>query len=183
MRDLNAVRRTVSVFGGRHPAAGDDEYQKAFKLGSLLAIAGYSVMSGGYSGAMEAVSRGAIEAGGIAIGVTMEIFGNLSPNKYLTREIRSRDFFERLKVLTNGADGFIAIRGGMGTLTEVGLIWNMLQTGTLGRKPLILVGQFWRELLRAVSDHLVISRRDLELPLYVDSAEDAVTQLQRFHSV
>jgi uncharacterized protein (TIGR00730 family) len=170
-------QKLISVFGGRHPAPGDEEYQQAMKLGSLLAAKGYGVMSGGYSGVMEAVSRGAAQAGGTAIGVTMEIFGGLPPNPFLTSEIRSRDFFERLDILASRADGFIALRGGMGTLTEVGLIWNMLQTKTMPHKPMLLLGKFWKPLLQAVSDHLVITPKDLDLLHYVDSPDEAVALL------
>jgi hypothetical protein len=170
-------QKLISVFGGRHPAPGDEEYLQAVKLGSLLAARGFAVMSGGYSGVMEAVSRGAIEAGGTAIGVTMEIFGSLPPNPFLSSEIRSRDFFDRLGILTSRADGFIALRGGMGTLTEVGLIWNMLQTKTILHKPMILLGSFWKPLLKAVSDHLVITKKDLGLLHYADTPDDAIAIL------
>jgi uncharacterized protein (TIGR00730 family) len=172
-----SVDKLIAVFGGRHPVSGDPEYIEAVRLGSLLVRAGFGVISGGYSGVMEAVSRGAAEAGGTAVGVTMEIFGNLQPNPYLTREIRTRNFFERLEILCEQADGFIAARGGMGTLTEVSLVWNMLQTRTLGPKPVILLGDFWKCTLRSVADQLLISRQDLGLLTYVSSPEDAVAYL------
>jgi uncharacterized protein (TIGR00730 family) len=178
MPDLPVDRKIVVVFGGRHPAEGDPEYAEALRLGTLLAAANYIVMSGGYTGVMEAVSRGATQAGGTAIGVTMEIFGSLPANPYLTREIRSRNFFERLEILASHAAGFIALRGGMGTLTEISLIWNMLQTKTMAPKPMILVGKFWRPLLQSVSDHLVISPEELDLFCYVDNADDAVRRLR-----
>ena len=177
MQGLPVGVKTVAVFGGRHPVAGDAEYAEAVRLGSLLASANYAVMSGGYSGVMEAVSRGAVQTGGTAIGITMEIFGELAPNPFLTHEIRARDFFERLEILTSTACGFIAMRGGMGTLTEVSLIWNMLQTRTMTGKPMILVGRFWKPLLRSVADHLVVSRDELDLFHYVDDAEEAVSRL------
>ena len=176
-------RIVIAVFGGRHPAPGDCEYAEAMRLGSLLAAANYAVMSGGYSGVMEAVSRGAKEAGGPAIGVTMEIFGSLAPNPYLTSEIRTRNFFQRLEILTSSAAGFVAMRGGMGTLTELSLIWNMLQTKTMVYKPTILVGKFWRPLLQSVADQLAISREELNLFLYVDSSEEAVARLRSFNLV
>jgi hypothetical protein len=176
--DLAVDQEIIVVFGGRHPVEGDREYAEAVKLGSMLAAANYAVMSGGYTGAMAAVSRGAREAGGIAIGVTMEIFGNLSPNPYLTHEIRTRDFFERLEVLTFHAGGFIALRGGMGTLTEISLIWNMLQTRTMPDKPMILVGKFWRPMLESIASHLVIPAAELELFQYADTVEDAVSRLR-----
>ena len=179
--DLSDGLKAVAVFGGRHPIAGDAEYEEALRLGVLLASANYAVMSGGYSGVMEAVSRGAVQSGGTAIGVTMEIFGSLQPNPFLTREIRARDFFERLSILTSNACGFIAMRGGMGTLTEVSLIWNMLQTRTMEGKPMILVGRFWKPLLLAVADHLVIAEEELRLFRYADTAKEAVSQLRAFH--
>jgi uncharacterized protein (TIGR00730 family) len=168
--------------GGRHPVVGDSEYAEAVRLGSLLAAANYAVISGGYSGVMEAVSRGAKEAGGTAIGVTMDIFGNLPPNPFLTEEIRSRNFFERLEIIISRASGFVALRGGMGTLTEVSLIWNMLQTKTMVYKPTILVGKFWRPLLDSVANYLVISREELGLFHYVDNADEAVACLRSLHS-
>ena len=102
--------KVIAVFGGRHPVAGDREYAEAVRLGTMLAQAGHTVMSGGYSGVMEAVSRGAAEAGGAAIGVTMDIFGSLAPNPYLTREIRTRNFFERLDTLISSASAFLVLR-------------------------------------------------------------------------
>ncbi len=182
MAELPVDQKAVVVFGGRHPVAGDSEYQEALKLGSLLAEANYAVISGGYSGVMEAVSRGARQAGGTAIGVTMEIFGNLPPNPFLTHEIRSRNFFERLEILVSKASGFVVMRGGMGTLTEVSLVWNMLQTKTMDPKPMILIGKFWRPLLQTVAKHLVISTEELELFHYVDSADEAVARMRSFQA-
>lgn len=180
--DWKDDQKAITIFGGRHAMPGDREYAEALQLGSLLARANYAVMSGGYSGVMEAVSRGASEAGGTSIGVTMEIFGDLPPNPYLTREIRARNFFERLEILTAHASGFIAMRGGMGTLTEISLIWNMLQTRTMPPKPMILVGKFWKSLLSSIAERLVITPGELELFCYVDSAHDAVAHLRAIDS-
>jgi uncharacterized protein (TIGR00730 family) len=162
--------------------AGDAEYAEAVRLGSLLAGANYAVMSGGYNGVMEAVSRGAVAAGGTAIGITMEIFGTLPPNPYLTREIRVRNFFERLEVLVSQASGFIVMRGGMGTLTELCLIWNMLQTKTMANKPTILAGKFWKPLLQSIADHLVVSPEEFDLLHYVDTVDEAVARMRLLHS-
>jgi uncharacterized protein (TIGR00730 family) len=168
----------IAVFGGRHPVEGDREYSEAVRLGTMLANAGHTVMSGGYSGIMEAVSRGASEAGGTAIGVTMDIFGGLPPNRYLTREMRTRNFFERLDKLISSASAFLVLRGGMGTLTEISLIWNMLQTRTMPPKPVILIGDFWRPLLETVASRLVISASELDLFQYAADVDDAFTRLQ-----
>jgi len=170
--------KVIAVFGGRHPVEGDREYAAAVRLGTLLAQAGLTVMSGGYSGVMEAVSRGAIGAGGTTLGVTMDIFGSLAPNPYLTREMRTRNFFERLDVLISSASAFLVLRGGMGTLTEISLIWNMLQTRTMPPKPVILIGDFWRPLLQSVAHHLVISPSELDLFQYAADVDQAVMRLQ-----
>ncbi len=182
MADSELGLKTIAVFGGRHPVAGDAEYADAFRLGSLLASANYAVISGGYSGVMEAVSHGAAQAGGTAIGVTMEIFKDISPNPFLTHEIRSRNFFERLEILVSRASGFVAMRGGMGTLTEISLIWNMLQTRTMADKPIVLVGRFWRPMLQSIADHLVISPEELEIFRYAETPDDAVKCLLSLHS-
>jgi predicted Rossmann-fold nucleotide-binding protein len=108
----------------------------------------------------------------------MDIFRSLAPNRFLTGEIRTRNFFERLEVLSSHACAFIALRGGMGTLTEISLIWNMLQTRTMPDKPIILVGKFWKPMLRSAADYLVISQPELDIFQYADSVEDAVCRLR-----
>jgi uncharacterized protein (TIGR00730 family) len=179
MKAENPARKSIGIFGGRHPQPGDEEYTEARNLGRLLAQSNFGVISGGYSGVMEAVSRGALEAGGEATGVTMEIFGSLPPNPYLTGEIRTRDFFHRLEILATRPCGFIAVRGGMGTLTEMCLIWNMIQTKTAADKPMILLGSFWKPLLESIAGHLVVSEHDLSLLPVVGTAEEAVECLQQ----
>ena len=179
MVELKGNPRRIAVFGGRHPVPGDAEYAEARRLGALLARNGYAVMNGGYTGVMEAVSLGATEAGGQAIGITMEIFGDMPPNRYLTEEIRARDFFERLQILAATASGYIAMRGGMGTLTEVTLIWNMLQTRTMEPRPLVLLGNFWKPALEALALHLVVAPAELDLLRFADTADEAVSLLRK----
>lgn len=170
-------QKAIAVFGGREALPG--EYEEALKLGRLLAASGFAVMNGGYSGIMEAVSRGAMEAGGAAIGVTVEIFRDLPPNAFLTREIRTRHFFERLEILTAKACGFIVLRGGMGTLTEVSLVWNLLQTRTMEAKPMILVGDYWKPIFETLARHLMVSESDLQLMAIVPTVEAAVEHLHQ----
>ena len=174
-----AVEKIVAVFGGRHPQPGDEEYEQARKLGQLIAKANFAVMNGGYGGVMEAVSMGAMEGGGHTIGVTMDIFEDLPANAYLREEIRTRHFFERLEVLISRSSAFIALRGGMGTLTEVSLVWNMLQTKAMVEKPVILVGSFWKPLFEGITQHLVVSRSDLDLLRIVETVDEAVEALPK----
>ncbi len=137
----------VSVFGGSQPKPGDPVYQDALLLGQLLAQAGYTVLNGGYIGTMEALSRGANEAGGQVIGVTcdeVEAWRPVKANRWVTEEWHFRTLQERLFALVNNADGFLALPGGVGTLVEISLTWNLLITGVLSPRPLVLIGPGWQ---------------------------------------
>src|SRR4029077_16792063 len=108
------------------------EYQEAKDLGRRLAEAGFTICTGGYLGVMEAASRGAREKGGRVLGIVMNQFKS-EPNRYLTDKVASDHFYDRLQNLITRSVGFVAFRGGMGTVTEISLFWNKLTTGVLGR--------------------------------------------------
>jgi hypothetical protein len=169
---------TVSVFGSGSAPAGHDVLAQAERLGQLLVEAGFDVMCGGYAGTMEAVSRGAGQAGGEVIGVTMDLFAGRSANPWLTKERRVKDFFPRLKRLTN-ADAFVVLQGGIGTLTEATLTWSLLQTGQIERRPFIFVGDHWRRLFAAFRAETLMSEADFELITVVNGAEEAVAALEK----
>jgi predicted Rossmann-fold nucleotide-binding protein len=127
---------------------------------------------------MEAASRGAREAGGKVVGVTMDLFApRLEPNAYLTKEQRVKDFFPRLKRLTR-ADGFVLLRGGIGTLTEATLVWTLLQTGQITPRPFVFVGEGWRRLFDAFRAETFMSEDDFQLATIVDSVDEALVVLQ-----
>ncbi len=137
----------VSVFGGSQPKPDDAVYQDALRLGQLLAQAGYTVLNGGYIGTMEALSRGANEAGGQVIGVTcdeVETWRPVKANRWVTEEWHFHTLQERLFALVNNADAFMALPGGVGTLVEITLTWNQLITGVLSPRPLVLIGPGWQ---------------------------------------
>jgi uncharacterized protein (TIGR00730 family) len=170
--------RTIAVFGSGSAPAGHQVLAQAEELGRLLAEAGFVLVCGGYGGTMEAASRGARLAGGEVIGVTMELFSpRLQPNKWLTQERRVKDFFPRLERLID-ADGFVLLRGGIGTLTEATLTWSLLQTGQIPPRPFVFVGDGWRHLFDTFQTHTFMTRRDFELATVVDSPEEAVALLR-----
>ena len=105
--------------------------------------AGAAVMSGGYGGVMDAVSRGAREAGGTAIGVTVAIPPGRTPTSALTREIRTPDLLARLRTLVYEPAGFVVLESSLGTLTEMFLAWTLLATGGRPEAPLVLLGDRW----------------------------------------
>jgi uncharacterized protein (TIGR00730 family) len=143
----------VSVFGGSEPKEGDSAYIEAYRLGKLLAEAGHAVLTGGYIGTMEAVSRGAYEAGGHVIGVTcedIEAWRKVKPNPWIKEERRFKTLQERLNTLIEDCNAAIALPGGPGTLTEIALMWNLMVVESLRRRPLILVGEGWQSVFDQV---------------------------------
>ena len=137
----------ISVFGGSQPVDGDPAYAEAIELGRLLAEGGHIVLTGGYIGTMEAVSRGAKEAGGHVIGVTcedIETWRQVRANSWVMEEVRKKTLVERLHVLIHESDAALALPGGPGTLTEIALTWNLMIVESLHRRPLVLIGDGWQ---------------------------------------
>src|SRR5918996_485413 len=140
-------RMKVSVFGGSQPKEGDAAYAEAQELGRLLAQRGHTVLTGGYIGTMEAVSRGAREAGGHVIGVTcetIEAWRQIKVNQWVMEEIRKKTLEERLHCLIHESDAALALPGGPGTLTEISLMWSLMIVESLHRRPLVLIGDGWQ---------------------------------------
>jgi uncharacterized protein (TIGR00730 family) len=137
----------ITVFGGAAPRPGEPAYEEAVQLGRLLALAGHTVLTGGYSGTMEAVSRGAAEAGGHVIGVTCEEIERWRPtsaNAWVKEEWRMPTLTERLLVLMDRSQAALALPGGAGTLVEISLLWNRMLINAVPARPLILIGPAWR---------------------------------------
>lgn len=142
----------ISVFGSSAPRAGEPAYEEARAVGRMLAERGCTVATGGYMGTMEAVSRGAVEVGGTAVGVTcdqIETFRPIGPNPFITEEVRYATLRERLLHLVEQNDGIIVLPGGIGTLSEMSLAWSFLQTGEMPPRPMVLLGELWQETLDA----------------------------------
>jgi uncharacterized protein (TIGR00730 family) len=170
--------KQIALFGSGSAPADHPVLAQAERLGRLLAEAGFTLVCGGYGGTMAAASRGARQAGGQAIGVTMDLFSpRLQPNEWLTEEQRVSDFFPRLQRLT-AADGFVALRGGIGTLTEVALTWSLLQTGQIPPRPFVFVGEEWPRLFAAFRAETFMGERDFALATVVDTVDQAVAVLQ-----
>ncbi len=170
--NANSDERIVTIFGGSKCAHDSPEYIEAKDLGSRLAQAGFTICTGGYLGIMEAASRGAREAGGRVYGIVMNQFKS-EPNRYLTDKVATNHFYERLQNLITRSVGFVALRGGMGTVTEISLVWNKLQTGVLGRRPLVLVGDCWKPVVEAWKANLVVSDADVSFLDFAPNAEAA----------
>ena len=173
----------ISVFGGSQPKEGDAAYEEARTLGRLLAEHGHIVLNGGYIGTMEAVSRGASEAGGHVIGVTceeIEQWRKVSANRWVKEEIRRKTLMERLQILVEECDAAIALPGGPGTLTEISLMWNLMIVESRHRIPLILVGDGWQSVFGQVFDKLgtYTSENQRNLLQFAPDVETAVKMLE-----
>lgn len=166
----NTEGKIVTIFGSSKCTPESAEYQDAKDLGGRLADAGFTICTGGYLGIMEAASRGAREKGGRVFGIVMNQFKS-EPNRYLTDKVASDHFYDRLQNLITRSVGFVAFRGGMGTVTEVSLVWNKLQTGVLGKRPIVLVGDCWKTVVDCWKENLIVSNVDVNL---LDFAADAV---------
>lgn len=137
----------IVVFGSSRPLPGEPDYENAYNLGRLIAQDGGTAITGGYMGTMEAVSAGASEAGGYVIGVTcqqIETSRGAKANHWVKEEISCTTLTERLEELINRCEAAIALPGGPGTLAEISLFWNLLVIQAIPPKPLVLVGDSWK---------------------------------------
>lgn len=145
------TEKIITVFGSSRPSTGDEDYEAARALGKALAQHGFSVCTGGYGGIMEAVSRGAKEAGGKTYGITAEFFKR-GPNEFVDVEVRKKTWQERLFALIDMADGYVACKGGTGTLVELAVVWEMLNKAVMAEKPCVVFGEFWQPILERVRE-------------------------------
>ncbi len=169
----------VTVFGSARMGEGHLAYAMSREVGTRLARAGFSVMTGGGPGLMEAANRGAKEAGGTSVGCNIELAHEQQPNKYLDRWITFRHFFVRKLMLVKYSYAFIAMPGGFGTLDEIFEVATLVQTGKIKQFPIVLMGrEFWEPLIGFLQGRLVddgmIAAADYQRILVTDSAEEAV---------
>src|SRR5437588_8267586 len=167
------MEKIVTIFGGSKCGEDSEEYKQARRLGQLLAERGFTICTGGYLGVMEGASRGAHERDGRVVGVLMNQF-RMEPNRYLTEKVASAHFYERLQNLITRSVGFIVVRGGAGTVTELSLVWNKLQTKVIGPRPLVLLGDCWPPVIECFRAHLAVSQQDTSLLDFVSTPEEAV---------
>ncbi len=184
---LNPTRDMfVSVFGSARTQPGSADYQSAVECGKLLVENGYSVITGGGGGIMEAASKGAFEAGGNVVGLNIELPMEQNPNKYQTCSLNFRYFFLRKVSFLKYSTAFIVYPGGFGTLDELSEVLTMVQTEKINMVPIIFVGsKFYQGLIdwfkTTLVDEKMISPEDIDLIKVVDTAEEAVQFLCECH--
>ena len=179
-RALHFVGPCVTVFGSARFPETHPYYVVGRQLGARLARAGFTVMTGGGPGIMEAANRGAKEVGGRSVGCNIELPQEQQPNPYLDRWITFRHFYVRKVMLVKYSYAFVALPGGFGTLDEIFETAVLIQTGKIRDFPLVLMGQeFWQPLMDFVEMRLiregVVDPADPKRFTVTDSVEEAVT--------
>jgi hypothetical protein len=183
-RKLHFVGPCVTVFGSARFVDGHRWYELAQEMGRRLALAGFTVMTGGGPGIMEAANRGAREAGGRSVGCNIRLPQEQRPNDFLDLFVEFRYFFVRKVMLVKYSYGFVVLPGGFGTLDEVFETATLVQTGKIPNFPLVLMGRdYWRGLFDFLSGTLVaegtIDAADLDRLTLTDSPDEAMALLER----
>ncbi len=181
-RALHFVGPCVTVFGSARVAEDHHHYAIARETGARLARAGFTVMTGGGPGIMEAANRGAKDVGGRSVGCNIELLQEQKPNPYLDRWITFRYFFVRKLMLVKYSYAFIALPGGFGTLDEIFETATLIQTGKIPEFPLVLMHrEFWDPLLDFFRGRLIaeetIAPIDARRIMVTDSPEEAVASI------
>jgi uncharacterized protein (TIGR00730 family) len=176
---LAELPKAVSVFGSARTARDDPDYAAARALGGALATAGFAVITGGGPGIMEAANRGASEAGGISVGLGIELPFEQGLNPWVDVGINFRYFFARKTMFVKYAQAFVIMPGGFGTLDEMFEALTLVQTGKVTRFPVILFGTaYWSGLIAWLRESVVgsgnIAAADLDLITVTDDVAEVV---------
>ncbi len=170
------MKKTITVFGSSQPREGDEEYNHAYKLGSLIAKSGFDVCTGGFMGTMEAVSKGANEHGAEVIGVTVNFWGS-DPNRFITREIKCKNLLERVNKLVELGDAFVVLQGGTGTLLELAAVWEFANKSLMDHKPILCHSSMWQGIISIMNIQLQNEGRDTELVKAFENVEEIVDNI------
>lgn len=176
---LDGVGDAISVFGSARTRPDDSDYQQAERLGASLVDAGYAVITGGGPGIMEAANKGAAEAGGMSIGLGIELPFEQGINEYVSTGYEFHYFFSRKVMLVRYSSGFVVFPGGFGTMDELFEAMTLVQTGKVTGFPIVLVGtDYWSGLIDWLREKLAgekkISPADLDLVTLTDDNDEIV---------
>ena len=180
---LPRVYPGVTIFGSARTKPDDPDYQKAEKLAELLVRAGFSVITGGGPGIMEAANKGASNAGGYSVGLNIRLPMEQEPNPYANIKLEFRYFFVRKVMLAKYSVAFVFFPGGFGTMDEMFEILTLVQTRKIRPVPIVLVDkQFWKPLVNWFTKTLIpenkISPQDLEIFKVLDEPEEIVNHIK-----
>ncbi len=185
-RKMHFIGPCVTVFGSARFDKTNPFYKKAEQVGAALANMGFTVMTGGGPGIMEAANKGAYEAGGYSVGCNIILPFEQKPNPYLHKWINIRYFFVRKFLLIKYSYAFVVMPGGMGTLDELFESITLIQTKMIQNFPVVIFGSdYHKELcehIRIMAENESISPKDMELLFVTDSVEEMVAHI-RTHAI
>lgn len=178
----------VAIFGFADAKLGGKLYHEAFEVASALARAGYTVVDGGGPGVMEAASRGAKVAGGKVIGVTfypnpsddVDHFEGRDPDNPIDKEIKTTSYVERTLTLMKEGQVYVVFNGASGTLSEFAMAWGLARLYFGHHKPLILYGNFWKRIMRALRKGLLLRPEELRVYKIVNSPRAVLKAIREF---
>jgi uncharacterized protein (TIGR00730 family) len=181
-RTLHFVGPCITVFGSARFKEENIYYGAARNFGKLIAQLGFTCMTGGGPGVMEAANRGAFEAGGVSVGCNIKLPFEQKVNPYLTKSITFEHFFVRKVLLVKYSYAFIIMPGGFGTMDEFFEILTLVQTKTVTNFPIVLFGKQFHQPLSDTMNWMLhegtISKEDLSLVLFTDDEEEAMNHIQ-----
>ena len=177
--ELSNVKRAVSIFGSARMSRNNHHYKAVMALAELLSKKGFSIITGGGPGIMEAGNRGAKKGKGLYIGLNIEIPKEQTPNKYQDKRLDFRYFFARKVMFVKYSVGYVITPGGFGTMDEFFEALTLMQTGKIRRFPIIMFGtDYWDDLLKWMRKTLIpagtISKEDMSLFCITDDPEEVV---------
>ena len=185
IEDLSQIHNGVTVFGSARVKPGDPYYQMAEKLGRLLVQNGFSVITGGGPGIMEAANKGAAEAGGRSVGMNIKLPFEQKPNPYANLQIDYKYFFIRKVMFVKYAVAYIIMPGGYGTMDEFFEALTLIQTKRVKSFPIIVMGrEYWRGLLDWLKNTMLRANMilpfDIEMIQIIDEPEEVVKHIQKY---
>jgi len=166
-------RPRLAAFGSSRLLADDPAYADVVELAAAIAGMGWDGMTGGHQGMMAAFSEGIHAGGGHIRGITLERFPT-PPENTLSEEIRARDFFDRMRVMIEQSQAWLVLPGGLGTLAELAMTWDLIAIRVLEPRPLLLYGAMWEPVIDTLSEQLVMS---------IDQAFEAIEICKTQHQV
>jgi hypothetical protein len=183
-RKLHFIGPCIAVFGSARFNEDHEYYIKARSLSAKIAKAGFTIMSGGGPGIMEAANRGAKDVGGHSVGCNIILPFEQKPNPYLDREVNFKYFFVRKVLMFKYTYGFVVMPGGMGTCDELFEALTLIQTKKISDFPVVLFGkEYWNnlnEMIIKMAKAKTINEEDLELFLFTDDEDEALEHIRKY---
>lgn len=178
------ARKTIGIFGSYAAQPGEPLYRIAYDIGYALGSVGFDVLNGGYDGIMRASSEGAQAAGARGIGVTCPTVlkkrgSTLRPNEFLDEVREAHTMLVRIDTMMRACGGYVFLEGGTGTLSELGVIWEHVNKGFISRRPLVLVGDYWTDLV----DRIASAREGADRHIFRAESSDEVVAIMTDQAV